>query len=184
MSKEERKPKLVGREFSPEVFKENLAQVRENLKGIREAFADVFFPNRPRILKRLREKRERLSEPEVIVVEREAPRDYTKTREYREAKRVYESITRSPAREERLRRLRKGYVREEYEGELEEEVEHRPQFRGLGVRDFLRTLFEQSSEQVKLKTEYEKLRLEKLKKKLEEQEKAGRKVEGHSGRLY
>ncbi len=183
MSKEERKPKLVGREFSPEVFKENLAQVRENLKGIREAFADVFFPNRPRILKRLREKRERLSEPEVIVVEREAPRDYTKAKEYAESRRVYESITRSPTRE----RLKKSYVKPEYvEPEVEEEVEHRPQkkeFRGLGVRDFLRTLFEQSSEQVKLRTEHEKLRLEKERKRLEKEEKE-KKVEGHSGLHY
>lgn len=182
MSKE-KKPKLLSKEFSPEVFKQNLAQVKENLKGIRQAFGEVFFPRlakKPRLLRRFRQ--EEPEEPEkVVIIERETPK--------------------SKSRHEALR---KGYVKESYQPytdytrtqpktreeveEPEEEVEHRPQkkeFQGVvGAIGFLRTLFEQSSEQVKLRTEYEKLKLEKLKKKLEEQEKAGRKVEGHSGRHY
>ncbi len=147
--------------FDLETFRKNLSYLRSNL---RKAFG---IKRRP-LLRRFRgEDEEEESQPEVIVVERHAQAPQT--------------------REERLEKLRKGYVkesyspyteytrteprtREEYEPEVEEHVEQpeRPQFKGLGVRDFLRTLFEASSEQIRLRTELERLKLEKLKKKEEE----------------
>ena len=179
----EKKPRLASREFNPQVFKENLRIVRENLQGIRQAFGEVFFPRlakRPRLLQRFREE-----EPqEVIVVEKEAPRDYTKASEYETSRRVYEDLVRTPSDVYRDR-LKRGYVKEQFlEPEEVEEETQRPQFKGLGIRDFLRTVFEQSSELIRLRTELEKLRLEKERKQLEEEEKQRKKVSGHSGHLY
>lgn len=69
-------------------------------------------------------------------------------------------------REERLQRLRKGYVKEQFP-EVEE-VEQKTTFQGLGIRGFLRTLFEETSEQIRLRTERERLMLEKERKQVEE----------------
>jgi len=125
------------------VLRENLSQLRANL---REALG---LRRRP-LLRRFREEYE---EPEkVVIVEREPQAPQTS--------------------EERLERLKRGYVKESYRSEVDEEP--KPEVKrieiGLGLIPALREIFRQSAEQVKLETERKKMILEFEKRKLEEEE--------------
>ena len=141
----------------------NLAQLRENL---REIFGI---------------RRRRLFRPFEEPIEEEIP-IYEEYAEYGDEKREVAKVSEDFVIKKRTRE--QSDPEKDVEIPLEFEEEEEPKFRGLGLRDFLRTAFEETAKQIRLRTELQRLRLEAMKRRVERREEAKRKRHGRSSVHY
>ena len=144
----------------------NLAQLRENLR-------EIFGIRRRRLFRPFYESEEEYEEyidvrPEYDEYDDEKPEAIKASEDFAIKRRTREQSD----------------PEKDIEIPLEFEEEEEPKFRGLGLRDFLRTAFEETAKQIRLRTELQRLKLEVMKRRVERREEAKRKPHGRSSVHY
>jgi len=160
---------MSEKKYDIRALRKNLAQLRENLR-------EIFGIRRRRLFRPFAEPEEEYNVYEEYIDVRPEYDEYADEKP--------EAIKASEEFAIKRRTREQSDPEKDIEIPFEFEEKKEPKFRGLGLRDFLRTAFEETAKQIKLRTEMQRLKIEALRKKMEESKEAKRKRHGRSSVHY